>query len=152
MGSGFGEGFGDVVEVGGGAVDADEGGVAFAVVVVDVGGGDEGVALEDEVDGLGGSLGLLDGGFERVAGEDVAVDGDDLLAGEELGLVGGAVPADVGDGAFAVDADADGVPDVDASAATAAGRGHGALGLRWACRCRRACSRRVRCRRGRRGG
>ena len=77
--------------------DADEGGVALAVVVVDVGEGDEGVGLEDEVDGLGLALGVLDGGLEGVGGEDVAVDGDDLLAGGELGLVGGAVPADVGD-------------------------------------------------------
>ena len=98
---GGGEGFGDVVEVVGGAVYADEGGEAFAVVVVEVGGGDEGVALEDEVDGFGLALGFFDGGAESVAGEDVAVDGDDLLAGEELGFVGGAVPADVGDVAFA---------------------------------------------------
>ncbi len=116
FGGGFfggGEGFGDVVEVVGGAVYADEGGVAFAVVVVEVGGGDEGVGLEDEVDGFGLALGVFDGGLEGVAGEDVAVDGDDLLAGDELGFVGGAVPADVGDDAFAADAEADGVPDVE---------------------------------------
>ena len=58
---------------------------------------------------------------EGVAGEDVAVDSDDLLAGKELGFIGGAVPADVYDVAFVVDADADGVPDVGAAAVTAAG-------------------------------
>ena len=101
---------------------ADEGGVALAVVVVDVGVGDEGVGLEDEVDGFGLPLWLASmASRESVAGEDVAVDGDDLLAGSEFGLVGGAVPADVGDVAFGADADADGVPDVDAAAATAAG-------------------------------
>ena len=72
------------------------------------------------------ALGLLDGGLEGVGGEDVAVDGDDLLAGGELGLVGGAAPADVGDDAFGADAEAEGVPDVGAAAATAAGGGHGA--------------------------
>ncbi len=126
---GGGEGLGDVVEIVGGAVYADEGGKAFAVVVVDVAGGDEGVALEDEVDGFGLALGFFDGCAESFAGEDVAVDGDDLLAGEELGFVGRAVPADVGEFAFSVDADADGVPGVDAAAATAAGRGYGACGF-----------------------
>src|SRR5580704_7631396 len=125
---GGGEGFGDVVEVVGRAVYADERGVAFAVVVVDVGVGDEGVGLQDEMDGFGFAFRVLDGFFEGVAGEDVAVDSDDLLSGEEFCFVGGAVPADVGDVAFAVDADADGVPDVDA-AATTAGHGDGALGL-----------------------
>ncbi len=51
-----------------------------------------------------------------------------FCAGSELGLVGGAAPADVGDDAFAGDADADGVPDVESAAATAAGGGHGAFG------------------------
>ena len=77
---GSGEGFGDVVEIVGSAVYADEGWVAFAVVVVEVGGGDEGVALEDEVDGFGFALGVFDRFLECVAGEDVAVDGDDFLA------------------------------------------------------------------------
>jgi hypothetical protein len=77
-----GEGFGDVVEVVGGAVYADERGIAFAVVVIDVGIRDEGIGLQDEVDGFGFALGVFDGGLEGVAGEDVAVDGDDLLTGE----------------------------------------------------------------------
>ena len=77
-----GEGLGDVVDVGGGAVYADEGGVAYAAVVVDVGGGDEGVALQDEVDRFGGSLRLFDSCFQGIAGEYIAVDCDDLLAGE----------------------------------------------------------------------
>src|SRR5437870_5159968 len=47
----------------------------------------------------------------------------------ELCFVGGAVPTDVGDVAFSVDADADGVPGVDAAAATAAGGGYGACGF-----------------------
>ncbi len=53
-------------------------------MVVKVGIGDEGVALQDEVDWFGLALGVLDGGFEGVAGEDVAVDGDDFFAGEEF--------------------------------------------------------------------
>src|ERR1700761_2134469 len=105
-----GEGFGDVVEVVGGAVYADEGREARAVGGVDGRGGDEGIGLEDEADGLGGAFGLVDGVFEGVAGEDVAVDGDDLLAGRELGFVGGSSPADVGDDAFLGDAEAGGGP------------------------------------------
>ena len=97
---GFGEGPGDVVEIGGSAVYSDESGVAFAVVVVDVGEGDEGVGLQDEVDGLGLAFGVLDGGAEGVGGVDAAVDGEDLLAGGELRGVGGTAPADVGDGAI----------------------------------------------------
>ncbi len=96
-------------------------------MVVEVDGGDGGFGLDDEVDGVGFGFCCADGFAEGVAGEDGAVDGDDLLSGSEGGLVGGAVPADVGDGAFAGDADADGVPDVDA-AAWAAGRGQELVG------------------------
>src|ERR1700688_4899506 len=120
---GGGAGFGDGVEVVGGAVYADEDGVTLAVVVVEVGEGDEAVLLEDEVDGFGGSLGVADGGLELVAGEGLAVDGVDLLAGGELGVVGGAGRADVGDLAFAVHAEAERVPDVDAGTAAAADGG-----------------------------
>jgi hypothetical protein len=98
-------------------------------VIVEVGGSDEGVALDDQVDGFGFAFGFFDGVAESFAGEDVAVDGDDLLSGEELCLVGGAVPTDVGDVAFCVDADADGIPGVDAAAATAASGGYGACGF-----------------------
>ena len=54
-----------------------------------------------------------------------------FCAGGELCLVGGAVPADVGDGSVARYADADGVPDVDAAASTTCGgdRAGGAGGL-----------------------
>ncbi len=55
------------------------------------------------------------------AGEDFAVDSDDLFAGGEFEAVGGAVEADFADGAVACDAEAERVPDVDGrSAATAA--------------------------------
>src|ERR1700734_2182356 len=88
-----GEGLGDVVEVVGGAVYANERGIALAVVVVDVGVSDEGIALEDEVDGLGFAFRVFDGAAECIAGEDVAVDGDDLLPRGQARLVGGAVPS-----------------------------------------------------------
>ena len=58
---GGGEGLGDVIHVGGGTIYANEGRVAFAFVVVDVGHGDEAVLFEDEVDGFGGALGGFNG-------------------------------------------------------------------------------------------
>src|SRR6185437_11455292 len=74
------------------------------------------------------ALGLLDGGLERIGREDDAVDGEDLLSGDELRVVGGASPTDVGDGAIVLDADAEGVPDVGAGMALACGV-HSGLGF-----------------------
>ena len=61
-------------------------GVAFAVVIVDVEMVDEGVGLDDDVDGFGSAFRGLDGGFENVVGEDVAVDSEDLVSGSEAAL------------------------------------------------------------------
>ena len=67
-------------------------------------------------------LAVDDGLVQGVGGEDEAVDGDQLLAGSELGLVGGAAPADVVDGAVGAELEAERVPDEgSATAATAAG-------------------------------
>jgi len=49
----------------------------------------------------------------------VAVDGDDLLAGSQLGFVCGAAPTDVGDGAVGGEAQAEGEPDVGTGVAAA---------------------------------
>ncbi len=73
-------------------------------------------------------FGFCDGRLEGVGGEDVSVDGDDLLAGGEFGFVGGAVPADVGDGAVGADAEAEGVPDVEAGSSASS------VGGRWCAR------------------
>jgi len=75
------EGFGDVVHVGGGSVDALERGEALAVVVVEVEGAEVAFLGGDEVDGFGGSLGVVDGLLEGFGREDGAVDAEDLDAG-----------------------------------------------------------------------
>ena len=65
-------------------------------------------------------FGSDDGLVESIVGEDEAVDGDQLLAGGELGLVGEAAPADVADGAVGAELEAERVPDVRTSAAATA--------------------------------
>src|ERR1700679_3713654 len=115
VGSGWGrmlgERGGDLVEVVLDAVDADHGGVAFAVVVVDVDGGDVLLGLHEKVDRLGAGFGSDEGLMQRFRGEDEVVDGDQFLAGSQLGLVGGAAYADVEDGAVGCQLEAEGVPD-----------------------------------------
>ena len=68
LGRWFGEGCGDFVEIVFGAVDADEGGEAFAVVVVEVDGLDEAFGLDDEVDGFRAGFGSDDRRSLRFAG------------------------------------------------------------------------------------
>ncbi len=123
----LGERGGDLVEVVLGAVDADHGGIAFAVVVVDVDLVDVLLRLHEEVDGFGGvraaGLGVDEGLVDGFCREDEAVDGDQLLAGSELGFVGWAAPANVVDGAVGAELEAERVPDewTGAAAATAVG-------------------------------
>ncbi len=99
----LGQRVGDFVEIVLGAVDADHGGIALAVVVVDVDGGDVLLRLHEEMDRFGGvraaGLGVEEGLMDGFCREDEAVDGDQLLAGSELGFVGWAAPPDVVDGA-----------------------------------------------------
>ena len=98
------------------------------------------------------AFGGVDGGLEGVAGEDVAVDGDDLLAGGERALSAGPFQRTSVMVPSALTRRPREYQTLRPRGAAAAGRGHGALGWRWACRCRRACSRPARCRRGRRAG
>ena len=95
LGRWFGEGCGDFVEVVFDAVHADESGKAFSVVIVEIDRLDEAFGLDDEVDGIGAGFGFDDsvvqgvgtdhdvgfGGGPGDEGEDMAVDGEDLLAG-----------------------------------------------------------------------
>ena len=118
-----GEGLDDVVEVGRGCLRCVRGrGISRRRTKAMIGHGEEGVGLEEEVDGLGLAFGGFDGVGEEDWGVGLAVDPDDLLAGEEFGLVGGREEADVRDGSFGVEADAEGVPDVGAHASPAVGR------------------------------
>ena len=77
----FGEGGSNLVEVVLGAVDTDHGGIALAVVVIDVDGGDVLFGLREEVDGFLTCLRSEDGLVESICGEDDAVNSDQLLAG-----------------------------------------------------------------------
>ena len=113
----------------GGAVRALEDWVALAVVIVEGDVTEGRVGLDEEVDRVGMALGVVKGLEEVFAGEDGAVDADDLLSGGELGLVGDAVVADVAQGAVGGDAEAERVPDVDASTAASSDGGEGACGL-----------------------
>jgi hypothetical protein len=88
---GFGERGGDLVEVVLGAGVADHHREAFAVVVVDVHGAYVVLGLHKEVDGV--ACGGRDGVVQGLGADEAAVDGDEPLAGGELGLVGGAAPA-----------------------------------------------------------
>src|SRR6202012_4782173 len=96
----IGERSGDLVEEVLLAVVADEDGVALAVVVVDVDGLDVVLGLHEEVDGLFICFGRVDYIAQAIGGEGAAVDGDELLTGRELGLIGRAAPANVRDRAF----------------------------------------------------
>jgi len=57
---------GDVIEIVGSSGDALERGIALASVVVDVGMDDVLVGLQDEVDGLGAGLGVVNGVLEGI--------------------------------------------------------------------------------------
>ncbi|MEA2261899.1 MAG: hypothetical protein QOJ51_4724 [Acidobacteriaceae bacterium] len=97
-------------------------------MIVEVCSGDEGVGLQDEVDGFLLAFRVFDGGVDRIGGEYDTVNSDDLRSGGEVRLVSGASPADVGEDAFTRDAQADRVPEVDPATRPAACAGNGALG------------------------
>jgi len=68
---GLGEGGDDFVQVVLGVIDADHGGEAFAVMVVDVYGADPAFGLDEEVDGVGAFLSGYDGIVQRVGADGV---------------------------------------------------------------------------------
>ena len=94
-------------------------------MVVDVYVGEVGLGLGDEVDGGLVGLGFADSFKEAFGGIDAAVDADNLLAGSHLGFIRWAVPADVVDETFCIDAQAERIPDIGASAAASACTDHG---------------------------
>src|SRR5579883_146103 len=82
-------------------------------MVIQVGEGYLVGGLQNEVDRFAAAFGIANRIAQDLAGEDGRVDRKDLLARRQLSLVGGAIPADISDGAVGADADTDGVPDVD---------------------------------------
>src|ERR1700728_2755679 len=98
-------------------------GLTRASVVVDGGSMDKVVGNVGEGDGSGAILCGVDGVLEQVVRVDAAIDSDDLHAGCDAGGVGGAADDGVGDHAFFVELEPDGVGIAGTAAASGEGDG-----------------------------
>src|SRR5579875_791141 len=109
----------DVVKVIGSSRNADERWIALAAVVIDARMLYVSVGLQDHADRLLAGPGVVYCLQEDRWREDLSVDGDNFLRGEDSGLVCGAVPQDVADLSLVVYAKPNRVPAVDGAEITA---------------------------------